>query len=726
MYAQQERVVKTMKRILMIILAAMLFAFIQCGSVAEDFFIPGSEQEKVLRETGRETENVLATDVYRNGDAPEVSVFLMRAGDTAQLTVLEAAEDGKWHITAWNDTIPVSVITSASLYLLDSSFSTGRDRIRLEMQKYIPAEAPGGPDHFQAWRSLEFDRSSDGSWVLYRACDIPFEDVEEGRCPYHVLSFIDDGWVYQLYEEIIDAAGWPVDRSDLILQKSIPAEEMAPYTELSQFAYPEFLEYLHSLAPAEYEHAPYYSDYSMPSPEPVKTADGDGSASGYEIAGIAVPENVQDEAHRCSGVGPISEGYTWIVVADDDAGDMWEEGEWYIIDVYGKRLDVGSVEISINYYSDGLLSVWKGNKAGCIDTGGNEVIPFEYDKVRQFHHGIAIAKSDGKYGLINRNNEILLPLEWDDITEYPLPDGRGNLYQIERDGKYGFAGMDGQILIPCSLTCVQSSFDISWPLLVQDEVGIGYVDQTGNMVIPCIWPEAGSFKDGLALVYTGEEFGCIDSSGELLFTVPEDWQVIGSFHEGLALISDAGSRYGWIDASGALAIPFKNWECAGDFSDGRAAVTRNERAGFIDRVGNEVITCEWDKVMPFYGGYAPVMKDGEWVVIDAGGNIAARIGNVSIYRNEKHGLYEITDRTGKHGLMHPDGKFVTECQWDGVLVYPDGVICVDLSGKIGFLNCDGEIVAPCVYDDGNYGDGYFTLIRDGYLTILDQDGLVVF
>ena len=69
---------------------------------------------------------------------------------------------------------------------------------------------------------------------------------------------------------------------------------------------------------------------------------------------------------------------------------------------------------------------------------------------------------------------------------------------------------------------------------------------------------------------------------------------------------------------------------------------------------------------------------------------------------------------------------MTECQWDGVLVYPDGVICVDLSGKIGFLNCDGEIVAPCIYDDGNYGDGYFTLIRDGYLTILDQDGLVVF
>ena len=63
---------------------------------------------QVLQDAGRETGNILASEVYPM-DTPETAVFLVQAGDTAQLTVLEAEKNGAWQITGQNDTIPVSI-----------------------------------------------------------------------------------------------------------------------------------------------------------------------------------------------------------------------------------------------------------------------------------------------------------------------------------------------------------------------------------------------------------------------------------------------------------------------------------------------------------------------------------------------------------------------------------------------------------------------------------------
>ena len=245
------------KRNLITVLIVVLMLMF-CHAAAELIgFEPLPEQLQVLREAGRETENLLAADAYWNGDQPEAAVFLVQAGDSAQLTVLEAEADGSWRITGQNDTIPASVITSASLDFLDTTnLRSSKDRFVLTMSRYIPAKSMEERNLHQAYRSLEFQRASDGGWLLCQACEIPFESAEEGRCPYHLLAFTDGSWIYRFYEEIMDETGWPVDRSEMILQKTVPAEEMVPYTELSQFDYPAFLAFLRALAPAEYEHAP--------------------------------------------------------------------------------------------------------------------------------------------------------------------------------------------------------------------------------------------------------------------------------------------------------------------------------------------------------------------------------------------------------------------------------------------------------------------------------------
>lgn len=63
---------------------------------------------------------------------------------------------------------------------------------------------------------------------------------------------------------------------------------------------------------------------------------------------------------------------------------------------------------------------------GFVDVNGQMVIEPEYDRVLNFHDGIAAIKSYGQWGFINKENQKIVPCEYDDI-ESGFSDGEGKL-----------------------------------------------------------------------------------------------------------------------------------------------------------------------------------------------------------------------------------------------------------------------------------------------------------
>lgn len=47
-----------------------------------------------------------------------------------------------------------------------------------------------------------------------------------------------------------------------------------------------------------------------------------------------------------------------------------------------------------------------------IDTKGNAVIPIEYDSI-DYGGGIVVIENNGKYGVIDYQNQVMLPMEYD-------------------------------------------------------------------------------------------------------------------------------------------------------------------------------------------------------------------------------------------------------------------------------------------------------------------------
>lgn len=149
----------------------------------------------------------------------------------------------------------------------------------------------------------------------------------------------------------------------------------------------------------------------------------------------------------------------------------------------------------------------------------------------------------------------------------------------------------------------------------------GYIDGTGDIVIPCQWKNAGSFSEGLAKVQDANGmYGFIDKTGKIVISC--QWKDVGPFCEGLARVADDNWKYGFIDKTGQVVIPYQ-WYKAGNFQEGLAAV-RDAKGmyGYINKTGLVVISYQWKDADPFKHGRAWVKDEkGLWNKIDKTGQI---------------------------------------------------------------------------------------------------------
>ena len=187
-----------------------------------------------------------------------------------------------------------------------------------------------------------------------------------------------------------------------------------------------------------------------------------------------------------------------------------------------------------------------------------------------------------------------------------------------RNGKYGFIDKSGNVVVPCKYG---NAWSFSEGLAAVELDGKwGFIDKSGNVVVPCKYHAARSFSEGLAAVRIGDwetgKWGFIDKSGNEV--IPCKYDGAGSFSEGLAVV-ELDYYWGSIDKSGNVVIPCK-YDNEYRFSEGLAVVKFDGKYGFIDKSGNLVIPFKYDYANDFSEGLAHVGLDGRYFYIDKSGN----------------------------------------------------------------------------------------------------------
>lgn len=344
------------------------------------------------------------------------------------------------------------------------------------------------------------------------------------------------------------------------------------------------------------------------------------------------------------------------------------DGRAGFIDPSGKIVIPPQIEAGIDDvgdFADGLARV---DRQGYIDQTGRWIIKQDFALANDFSDGLAqvLVSEPGDTSLTSRFLDTSGSVAGNILTGSTGEFSEG-LAWFEAKGKPGVRSLK--------------------PVVYIDYPGLkGFIDKTGAVAIKAEYADAGPFLEGVARVVldgychiatldgredgsptTGVPTSCggrppdantpcrtgfikLDGS----FAIPPEFESAGDFHEGLAAVR-VGGLWGFVDRTGTLAIR-PSFEQVRWFQEGLASVRVGSKWGFIDTSGAVVIPPRFDKTTDFSDSLALVIAGGKSSYIDRAGRVTLGgpfreatpfvHGLAAILLSENHVAY--IDKSGKH------------------------------------------------------------------------------
>jgi len=298
------------------------------------------------------------------------------------------------------------------------------------------------------------------------------------------------------------------------------------------------------------------------------------------------------------------------------------------------------------------------------------------------------------------------------------------LLPVERNGRMGFVDRTGNIVIPLEYDAVYSFSE--GLAVVENNNRYGFIDITGKVVVPLAYASAMAFSEGLAMVRAGGRTGSgrtgfIDTTGNVV--IPLIYDFAYSFLDGRALVRN-NTNYGFIDRAGQVIVPIDSlympqtgWDLhenarVDDFSEGLSRVVRNGREGFIDAANNTVIPFLYDPMDRLYMNAATWSEDG-WILEPWNpSEYGTTLTTPALMRT----LVRDRDSSLAGGGGHSVGDFFISMSG-----FNEGLAIVVRDGKWGAIDRTGREVVPLIYDFVfPFNEGLSVALRsDGTWAILE-------
>lgn len=367
------------------------------------------------------------------------------------------------------------------------------------------------------------------------------------------------------------------------------------------------------------------------------------------------------------------------------AGEILHNCPW--IDVFPYSEGLAVVRKPINDI-DQVCGIYA--RYGYINEERELVIPCNYSEAFSFSNGYAKVTTEfGDSGFINKegkftySHDIVEPYDNpENVTPLPKEWVKKNDLSTKKPFTYDFSGNPQEI---CSLY-----FKEGLALVIGNNGKFGFINSKGELVIPCKWPSAYNFHDGLAFVSDEKQNEFVPPKGSLInlhgeYVIPSKWTFGFKFDH-------------WFNPS------ISSQEIA--FTEGLIAVKgKNNRWGFIDKKGKLQIPLRWMEARSFHEGYAVVKGlNGRYGFIDYRGNLICRLrwASASDFHEGKACVYD--DNLEKYGFLNSRGELQIPCKFDSGDDFHEGVAYVELHGKVIPIDEGGDRI-DAEYDkpiDGEY------------------------
>ncbi len=223
-------------------------------------------------------------------------------------------------------------------------------------------------------------------------------------------------------------------------------------------------------------------------------------------------------------------------------------------------------------------------------------------------------------------------------------------------------------------------------------------------------------------------FGFIDSTGE--YVIPPNFEEVNQFVEGRAVFSK-GKRYGYIDVHGKVVVPAR-FDVANPFNCGRAVVMIGNNQGVIDRFGKIIVPIgrySWtgwvygEGMLPFQS-----KSSNKFGFLDVTGEVAIspRFGIAGFF-SEGLALAAMPGESLRGYVSH-GGEFVIEPRFHHAQHFSEGLACVSESLNAlpnSYINRSGLVIIPPHKDwrdNGAFSEGLASVSTERGAGYIDKEG----
>lgn len=290
------------------------------------------------------------------------------------------------------------------------------------------------------------------------------------------------------------------------------------------------------------------------------------------------------------------------------------------------------------------------NQYGVFSEKGEEIIAPKYDSLYQVEsiiQSIFIVIKDGKYGLVEEDNKIIFPPEYDEFSTLGWGikcHHIGGLFYVRKGEKKGLLRVDGTAKVNVQYDYVNHNYNkrecpsVRPLVCVGLEGKYGFVNEDDSAVVPIIYEDIitrrphRKYKD--------------------------------------KIIAKLNGKYGVIDDSNSTIIPFKYDDIEFHYLDGYEmpfAVQLNNKWGLITSTDRPLFEPKFDSIQ--YLKYAAngkfaFLHNGKWGVADTNGNVVIKAAFSNIEALE--GDYYIYSENGKKGFINNKGETLSEPIYDEI------------------------------------------------------------
>ncbi|MDQ3109522.1 MAG: WG repeat-containing protein [Bacteroidota bacterium] len=423
-------------------------------------------------------------------------------------------------------------------------------------------------------------------------------------------------------------------------------------------------------------------------------------------------------------------------------------GKWGFLDASGKEI-IAPVYDYVYDFENGKAKVRSGQRIFWIDKDGKETeAPFS-KKEKAF----TVFCSPGFFGYIGLDGKYVIepqyyaakqfseglaavmPLRASDMDCDNIPEANSEDYKDMHTGYSrilnNFLNLDHDYGIDFSADryarMLQDSMRIADSLMAIPRF-YGYVDKTGNLVLPAKYEVALPFHNGRAYVLYHDKWGVIDTKGNWIFVPMLEWpgelSYISKDH------GNEGRSFYKYEEDGASTWKGEN-AAVYSFNEGMGCIFKYDKYGFIDTTGKIIAAPVYDEVKIFSNGLAAVRHGDLWGYIDKTGKEIIPLAYFSAQNFSVEGLACVgtaPKRTDDHeadmvmeyenseiryfGYIDKKGNWAIKPQFTEANSFSNGLAVVNLNyQKSGYIDKTGKFVVPPKYDyAGNFANGY-ALVR---------------